>query len=242
MCRYADRIIVHATSLRDQMIAKGVDKNKLFVISHFDYGYLLEQNADSIIKKSDSRLGQDYALFLGNIAPWKGINSLIEAAKIVRKELGQRFSLVIAGRPYDGYKELDFFGSLSEDDHRYVTVLNKYITSSEIPDLISGSGFIVLPYNGSFQHSASGVITLAYTFSKPVIVSNIPSLTEYVENGKTGLIFEINNSRRLAEHIINLVANSSECIEMGKRASRKVFEEMSLEKCTQALGSLYHIL
>lgn len=40
------------------------------------------------------------------------------------------------------------------------------------------------------QYSVSGVIPLAYTFSKPVIASSIPSIMEYDDHNQTGLIFE----------------------------------------------------
>jgi glycosyltransferase involved in cell wall biosynthesis len=49
------------------------------------------------------------------------------------------------------------------------------------------------------------VIPLSYTFAKPVIVSNVPSLVEYVDPGKTGLIFEVNDTKELANCIMILL-------------------------------------
>ena len=49
------------------------------------------------------------------------------------------------------------------------------------------------------------MIPLSYTFAKPVIVSNVPSLVEYVDRGKTGLIFEVNDTKELANRIVDLI-------------------------------------
>jgi glycosyltransferase involved in cell wall biosynthesis len=237
MAKFTDNIIVHAESLKKQLVAKGIDENKIHVVRHFDYRYLLEDTLLQI--KSKDILPNNYVLFFGNIAPWKGLEVLIEAAKVVRAQIGKRFDLVIAGEPYEGYQDVPFFKGLDEQDYGYVKTLGRYITNPEIRDIISRSSLLVLPYNNNFQSSASGVVPLAYTFSKPVIVSSVPSLVEYVEHGKTGFIFETNNSRQLANYIIELVDNRTNCIEMGKRAFLKMTKDMSLEKCSQDTWMVY---
>jgi alpha-maltose-1-phosphate synthase len=240
MTKYVDKILVHASSLREQMIAKKINRNKINVIRHFDYQYVLEFNDNNVItKSSEPILKEDYVLFLGNIAPWKGIDTLMDAARIARAKIGEKFSLVIAGRPYAGYSA-PFFENFVKEDYKFVKIINKYIATSEIPSLVSKCAFLVLPYNNSFQHSVSGVIPLAYTFRKPVIVSNIPSLTEYVEHAKTGLIFNNNDSKQLADYMIELIENSSECKEMGKRAYQKLSNEMSLDMCSKIINNIYN--
>jgi glycosyltransferase involved in cell wall biosynthesis len=83
------------------------------------------------------------------------------------------------------------------------------------------------------------VIPLAYTFSKPVIASDIASLTEYVDHDKTGYIFEPGNSNQLAEYIIELTENDEKVKEMGREARERMLKEMSLERCCEILDGLY---
>jgi glycosyltransferase involved in cell wall biosynthesis len=239
MTKFADTIIVHAESLKKQLVAKGIDEKKIFVVRHFDYRYLLEDNL--LQAKSEEGLRNNYVLFFGNIAPWKGVEVLIETAKVVRTQVGNKFNLVIAGEPYEGYKDVPFFKGLDEPDYEYIKILRRYITFPEICGIISESSFLVLPYNDAFESSASGVIPLAYTFSKPVIVSNVPSLVEYVEHGKTGLIFDEDNSQQLANYIAELVGNRAKCAEMGKYAYQKVINDMSLERCSQDTWMVYRL-
>ncbi|CAN5633929.1 hypothetical protein BH18THE1_BH18THE1_19790 [soil metagenome] len=239
--KYADIIFVHALSHKQQLVLKNVDEKKIHVIRQFDYKYLLElKNNNSTRRPHESALENNYILFFGNIAPWKGIDTLIGAVKIVKNKIGENFSLVIAGKPYPGFDGVDFFERIHNEDRKFINIINKYITSSEIPDLISKSSFLVLPYDNLFQYSSSGVIPLSYTFAKPVIVSNVPSLAEYVENGKTGLIFEANNTKELANCIIELVENNSKCQEMGQTAYRKMVNEMSLDVCCKKINDIYN--
>jgi alpha-maltose-1-phosphate synthase len=241
MTSYVDKILVHAYSLKEQLIAKKVDQKKIYVIRHFDYNYLLENEvADEIMEFKDAKLGEGYVLFLGNIAPWKGINTLIDATKMALNKMDRKFILIIAGESYEGLKNIQYFDNLKNEDKKCVKIIDRFITDSEIPDLVGKSSFLVLPYNNLFRHSASGVIPLAYTFGKPVIVSNISSLSEYVENGKTGLIFDVENSKQLADCMIELIENNFKCVQMGKNAREKILNEMSLEICCKLVNSVYN--
>jgi len=240
LTKYVDTILVHADDLKEKLILKKVNPNKISVIRFFDYEYLQEFNrSNEQTNFNNSQTEEGYVLFLGNIAPWKGIDTLIKAAQIARKKLGDNFKLIIAGAPYEGLKSVQFFKNVNKGDYAFIKIINKYIVHSEIPSLLNNSRFLVLPYNDLFQHSASGVIPLAYTFAKPVVVSNIASLVEYVENGKTGLIHDVNDSEQLADCIIELIENKTKCAEMGQSAYEKLKNEMSLDKCAQNTFGIY---
>jgi glycosyltransferase involved in cell wall biosynthesis len=61
------------------------------------------------------------------------------------------------------------------------------------------SDVVVVPYRSATQ---SGIIQLAYSFSKPVIASDIDGLREMVSNKKTGLLFKKEDFKDLASQII----------------------------------------
>ena len=241
MGNQVDIIFVHALSHKQQLMVKNVDEKKIHVIRQFDYQYLLELSTNNSSPTSyDLALENNYILFFGNIAPWKGIDTLVEAVKIAKNKLRENFNLVIAGKPYPGFEGIKFFENIHNHDSKFITIINRYITSSEIPALISKSCFLVLPYNNLFQYSSSGVIPLSYTFAKPVIVSDVPTLVEYVDNGKTGHIFEVNDSNQLANYIVELIENNSKCLEMGKAAYQKMVNEMSLDVVCKLINDIYN--
>jgi glycosyltransferase involved in cell wall biosynthesis len=233
--KYADIIIVHGYLLKNQLSAKGTDDRKIQVIPHFDYRYLLKDSMKENAKFSEGNLPTGYVLFFGRIAPYKGLELLVNASRIVKKRIGYEFILLIAG---EGDISL-IKNHMSDDDYAYIHLLNKRIPYREIPDLFKGAKFLILPYA---EASQSGVIPLAYTFSKPVIVSNVGSLSEYVEHGKTGMIFESGNTDQLANYIIELVKNRDLCTEMGENANKKLLNDMSLELCCDRLNYLYNMI
>ncbi len=241
--KYSDKIIVHAQSLKEQLEANGVSEKKIHVIPHFDYGYLLDFDSvpDAPNLNFEKNIPDENILFFGDIAPWKGLEILLDAAKNVRKRFGGEFHVLVAGRSFYEDQDVSYYEALGTEERQYIQMYNKWITKSEIPILLRKSKFLVLPYTNAFKYSSSGVIPLAYTFSKPVIASNVESLTEYVDHGKTGFIFETGNSEQLANYIIELLEDNSKCAEMGKNAYEKMLLQMSLERYCETLNKLYQM-
>jgi glycosyltransferase involved in cell wall biosynthesis len=224
--KYADSIIVHGSSLKEILISKRIDPSKIFVVPHFDYLYLMKYHID----KEELN---NCALIFGKIKPYKGIDFLIESAKIAREKIGKEFRLVIAGKGNTNYFEralIDHALSMN------VEIRNEFIPIAEIPKLLNRAKFLVLPYKDASQ---SGVIPLAYTFSKPVIVSNVGSIAEYVEHGKTGFIFQAGNKAELVNYILELYNDDEKCVVMGKNAHQKLLQDMSLERCSDLIRKIY---
>jgi glycosyltransferase involved in cell wall biosynthesis len=230
--RYADVILVHGAILRSQLAAKGVNVTKIHVIPHFDHSYLLKSAVTAA--PVHNTLPKDYVLLFGKISPYKGIEVLIDAARIVKKKLpnNYKFNLLIAGEGDLSYIEK----LLSKEDYDYIYMLNKWIPASELPILFRRARLVVLPYTDASQ---SGVISLAYTFSRPVIASDVGSIAEYIEHNETGFIFETRNSTQLANYVVELIEDRCKCIQMGIKANQKLLKEMSLEKCCQIINDLY---
>ena len=69
------------------------------------------------------------------------------------------------------------------------------VPNRDIPDLVSSCHYMVLPYQDIAQ---SAVLTLAYQYRKPVIVSDIEPFQEYVQEGVTGFFFASGSQQSLA--------------------------------------------
>jgi glycosyltransferase involved in cell wall biosynthesis len=235
LTKFVDTIIVHGSSLKKIATTMGVNQEKIYVIPHLDYRYMLPNpnNNGPLTKSDDFSFCKTSILFFGIIRPYKGIDVLINAGRIARRQIGNKFDISIVGEGDSSY----FESMLSADDREYIKVRNEWISNSEIPEILGKANFLVLPYTSASQ---SGVLSLAYTFSKPVIVSNVGSLAEFVEHGETGFIFEAGNSVQLADYIMQLVENNVKCIEMGKKAYQKMLKEMSLDKSCEVLDKLYN--
>lgn len=119
-----------------------------------------------------------YALFFGRIDKYKGIETLLRVYSKRSEELPR---LVVAGSGRLSPEEELLFGECDN-----VRLINRFIGDAEMNWLFINSKVIVLPY---IEASQSGVLPMAYHFGKPVVVSDLPGLVEFVDEGETGYVF-----------------------------------------------------
>lgn len=119
-----------------------------------------------------------YILLFGRISPYKGIELAIEAA-LKLKQSHPDIKLVIAG------SGTPYFDTDHLPDN--VVLINRFIPTDELADLIHASLFVICPYTSATQ---SGVVQTAFALRKPAIVSNAGALPDAVDDGETGLVIK----------------------------------------------------
>lgn len=225
LARLSNIITVHGNYIKNQLSSYANPK-KITVIPHFDYDYLLTNNDScSSFLPSDG-----YALLFGNIRPYKGIPLLVRASRRLKEKLPH--TILIAGKG-----DLAYVKSLLSSEDSQIHIRIEFIDDSKLASLFKNASFVVIPYT---EASQSGVIPLAYTFSKAVITSNAGALPEAVENGVTGYVFNVGDERELAYFMGDLFLNKSKSEQMGHNARKKLSTEMSLKKYCDTLNDLYH--
>ena len=139
------------------------------------------------------------SLFFGNIAPYKGLEYLVEAMALLTSKSSD-YRLVIAGRPkncpsyWEGIQK-----RMSESAVRpYVTERIEYVPDSDTEIYFKAADVLILPYTHIFQ---SGVLFLGYNFGLPVIASDVGSLKEDIIEGKTGFVCRPRDSADLATRV-----------------------------------------
>jgi alpha-maltose-1-phosphate synthase len=218
----SDAIIVHGQNLKIYLKGKKIPEKKIFVIPHGDFSYYKKY---STAKKEE----KNTILFFGLIRDYKGLQFLMNSEPLIAASVPD-IKIIIAG-------EGDFskYYALIKNPVHF-EIHNRYIHDSEVSEFFSRSALIVLPYTNASQ---SGIIPIAYAFQKPVVVTNVGSITEVVEQGKTGLIVPPKDSVALANAIITLLLNDTLRREMGSNAYRKMQDELSWEQIAQETMKIY---
>lgn len=133
-------------------------------------------------------------LFFGYIRKYKGLDILFEAVAQLKDQYPS-LRLLVVGEFYEDYnfyaKKIETLGLAS-----VVQVIDSYVPNEDVHRYYQPADLVVLPYRSATQ---SGILNIAYGFSKPVLVTNVGGLTESVEDGSTGIIVEPNSP----EQIIN---------------------------------------
>lgn len=163
-------------------------------------------------------------LFFGYVRKYKGLDLLIDAlAELVKRD--STYKLLAAGEFYDDDKYYrDKVESLNLVNS--VKLLNEFIPNEEVAKYFQPSDLVVLPYRSATQ---SGILNLAYGFYKPVLVTNVGGLAEFVDDGKTGYVIKPDSQKDLIDGIINFF-NQREKINfeenIKKRVSRNAFNNL----------------
>jgi glycosyltransferase involved in cell wall biosynthesis len=157
---------------------------------------LLYQRIDRNLARKKLGLKGNVLLFFGYVREDKGLNYLISALYKVVKQM--QATLLIAGE-FSGNKRkyVKQIRALGLNDS--VKIIDGYLPNKEAANCFSAADVILTPYIFDIP---SGIISAAYAFGKPVIITNLPSLAEYIQNGKTGYVVPTRDSDSLAEAIV----------------------------------------
>jgi len=151
----------------------------------------LYDNFGKAITKSEAkqRLNLDpaysYLLFFGFIRDYKGLDLLLKAFGDERLR-AYPLKLIVAGEFYTDAKP---YYQLIDQLHlgEYVIMQNEFIPDSAVPDYFCAADLVIQPYKNATQ---SGVTQIAYHFDKPMIITNVGGLAEFVPDGRVGYIVE----------------------------------------------------
>jgi glycosyltransferase involved in cell wall biosynthesis len=138
-------------------------------------------------------------LFFGQIAPYKGLDYLIDAVARLSGDDGIR--LLIAGKVKQGWSH--YWSAMQQaianaDIQERVLEHIHFIPDDEIEQYFAAADVLVLSYTEIFQ---SGVLFLAYSFGLPVVATNVGSLKESIIEGRTGFVCQPRNAADLADTI-----------------------------------------
>lgn len=200
--RLSDHFFVHTEQMKRELCSSfKVPADKVSVIPFGINSTVPNTGLKS--EKAKARIGLSSSnkaiLFFGNIAPYKGLEHLIQAlALLVAKD--PDYKLVIAGRPKNcaAYWEDIQRQIKSLRLQRYIIEKIEYIPDEETEIYFKGADLLILPYAHIFQ---SGVLFLGYNFGLPVVATDVGSLREEILEGQTGFVCRPGSPPALAQKI-----------------------------------------
>lgn len=135
-------------------------------------------------------------LFFGYVREYKGLKYLLNAMPQICGEDDQIRLWVVGefGSDKEEYRELIRELELTGK----VRVQDSYTPDREVEKYFAAADLVVLPYISATQ---SGIVQIAYGFTKPVVVTDVGGLPDVVEDGSTGYIVEPGNSGAIAEAV-----------------------------------------
>lgn len=186
---------------------------------HPVYDHYGEKLNKTVAKKELDIENKKVILFFGLIREYKGLDLLIKAFN----NLDDSYKLVIAGEVYGSFDKYQILIDKNKNKHN-IKLYTEYIPDNKIALFFSAADVCVLPYKSATQ---SGITSVAFHFSLPVIATDTGGLKETIINKKTGLIAKEISALSISNSIIEYFNNehqnefSSNIDEMKKDQSWK---------------------
>lgn len=195
-------VFVHTERMKQELMSDfGAGAEKVSVIP-FGINSTVP-NTDLTPEAARRKLGllpeHKVVLFFGNIAPYKGLEYLVEAVASMAKSQPE-LRLVIAGRPKG---EAEYWAGIESQITRLglreqVVLRIEYVPDADTEIFFKAADVLALPYVHIFQ---SGVLFLGYNFGLPVVATDVGSLKEDIVEGTNGFVCRPQDPADLARTI-----------------------------------------
>ena len=196
MCSLVDLFIAPSNFLLDKFIEFGIPENK---IAYHNNGFNTDLfNNFFRVNSKKIRFG-----YIGAFIPSKGVHILLDAFNSIKS---QNVELRIHGTflPYhSGYENYpEYLKSLSRKDN--ILWFGEY-SNKDIAGILSEIDVLVVP--SIWYENSPLTINEAFMAGVPVLASNIGGMTELVQDGENGLLFQVGDCEGMAEKMQMIIDN-----------------------------------
>ncbi|MCK4734098.1 MAG: glycosyltransferase family 4 protein [Methanophagales archaeon] len=167
-----------------------------------------------------------YVCFVGNLAPWQGVEYIIEAAPIVLEKVSEAKFLIVG----DGMMRNELEGMVKKLDLQDVFIFTGSVSFEEVPKYINASDVCVAPFIRARNEKIGLSPLKIYEYvacGKPVVGSDIKGVGDFLEDLNVGISFLSENYVELAHAIIKLLLDSELIDTMGENGRKVVVEKYS---------------
>ena len=221
--RRMDGWIAISDFMRNTFIEAGIEASKIRTLRH---------SWDPLPSPPSHRDNGHY-LFLGRLAPMKGISTLLETWALLTGEMRSACPrLIICGD-----------GPLREVVERFASTSKTVEFAGQVSGvnksrLISGCRAMIAP---SVWWEALGLVTYeAYDFGKPMLAARSGGLNETVVDGKTGYLHDPGNAEELSRQILTLETTPGLRQAMGEEGRAWLLANTSKEKWVAKFQQFLH--
>jgi glycosyltransferase involved in cell wall biosynthesis len=222
LCRH---ILVHTERARRELIDEfGLAASKVSVIPFGINDTIPKTGLSAAEARANLGIadGDRVLLCFGQIAPYKGLEFLVEALGQIETPV----HVVIAGKVKRGHESYwdrvrEGLGRIPER-HR-VTQHVRFIPDDEVEVYFKAADLVVLPYTAIFQ---SGVPFLAFSFGRPVVATDVGALRDDIHDDVTGYICRPRDPGSLAGAIARYFGSE---LYRQREERREVIRSLALE-------------
>lgn len=233
--RNADAVVTLSDGMRDEIVARGVPADRVFVVPNgVDVSNFTPQAPDSALR---AQLGIPDGIpvigYIGSLVQYEGIPDLVRAAALLRDQ-GVDFRLLIVGSGADAGR---ISSAIQEANLGSLVVMPGRVPHAEVRRYHSLIDLFVVP------RTADRVCQLvtplkpyeAMAMGRCVVASDVAAIRQVVREGETGRLTTPESPVDLARVLRELIEAPEQRLALGERARVWVHRERNWE----AIGAIY---
>ena len=206
--RGCDRLIVHVESAIEPLLKLGVAEERIVRIAHPAFDGPGAAEIDAACQSFPERLlGFDGSrtnfLLFGRLAPYKGLDTVLQALAGMSGEQREKLRVVIAGKPafdVDAYRaDIDRHGLNS-----VIELRPKFLERAELIAYLRQTDAILFPY---LDIDASGALMEALAYRPVLIASRIGMFREILTHDENALLVEPGDTQTLRHAMLRVAGD-----------------------------------
>lgn len=261
---HADIIVVVSEALVDELVAKGIPKEKIAMHPNcvntetYNPDNFQDQEKLNLRRRLGFEAEDTICTFIGTFGKWHGVDVLAEAIKILfaqhawAKDKKIKFMLIGDGLYKDKVKNI-----LQNEMRNGDVVLTGLIPQSEAPSYLAVSDIFLSPHtqneDGSRFFGSPTKLFEYMAMSKPIIASELEQLTEILNpsfhiksisetcntSDKTAILIPPSSPEDIVLALKWLINNREKSIQLGKNARRKAIDRYTWDKHVEKILDVY---
>jgi glycosyltransferase involved in cell wall biosynthesis len=240
----ADLIVVVSEVMREELLNRGIDEEKILVNPNgFDpemYNPEIDGRAIRGEYEFDNRV---VVGFIGTFGPWHGAEVLAETIKpVVLKNSSIRFLFVGDGMKMPVVNEI-----IKRDNVEGFVTLTGLVPQDKAPEYLAACDILVSPHvpnpDGSRFFGSPTKLFEYMGMGKGIVASDLEQIGEVLEHKKTGWLVKPGDVRELVEGILKLAGEENLRNELGRNAREEALKKYTWDKHVErTLNKLEEIL
>ena len=172
-------------------------------------------------------------VYIGRLVFYKNVEVILHAWCIVTKKIPDA-KLIIAG---DGPNKKLLEELVKKLNMTQNIIFMGYVTVEQKSKLLAESNALLFP---STMEGFGLVMLESFQQNRPVITSNIPPMSDIIENNKTGFLINPNDEKEWAEKIISIIKDPEISNKMGREGNKVLKEKYNQELFYKNLLKMYN--
>lgn len=240
-CRRAQAVITICQGLKNELLARGIAPEKIFVVPNavnpeeFSPRPPLAEDVQRWGLQGDLVVG-----FIGSFYRYEGLDLLLEAVALLRRELPAIKVLLAGGGPMEAeLREQALTLGIAEQ-----VIFTGRLPHQEIAAVYALCDMLVFPRHAMrLTNLVTPLKPLeAMAMEKAIIASDVGGHGELIKDGETGLLFAAGDAGTLARTIAGLARTPERRLALGKTGRQWVSTHRTWQKNGVAIRQIYEDL